>query len=105
MTRIPARSTLFPYTTLFRSGGCQGTTGPASAHPDDGKPYASRFPVVSIRDWVRTQAALADHLGVETWLMALGGSMGGMMVLEWAIMFPHRVRSIVPIATSLAATA
>ena len=86
-------------------GGCQGTTGPASAHPDDGRPYASRFPVVSIRDWVRTQAALADHLGIETWLTALGGSMGGMMVLEWAIMFPHRVRSVVPIATCVAATA
>ncbi|MEY2421191.1 MAG: homoserine O-acetyltransferase/O-succinyltransferase [Acidimicrobiaceae bacterium] len=86
-------------------GGCQGTTGPASAHPGDGRPYASRFPVVSIRDWVRTQAALADHLGIETWLTALGGSMGGMMVLEWAIMFPHRVRSVVPIATCVAATA
>jgi homoserine O-acetyltransferase len=86
-------------------GGCQGTTGPASAHPDDGRPYASRFPVVSIRDWVRTQAALADHLGIDRWLAALGGSMGGMMVLEWAIMFPHRVRSVVPIATCVAATA
>ena len=86
-------------------GGCQGTTGPASVHPDDGRPYASRFPVVSIRDWVRTQAALADHLGIETWLTAVGGSMGGMMVLEWAIMFPHRVRSVVPIATCVAATA
>ena len=86
-------------------GGCQGTTGPASPHPDDGRPYASRFPVVSIRDWVRTQAALADHLGIDRWLTAVGGSMGGMMVLEWAIMFPDRVRSIVPIATCVAATA
>ncbi|MEY2448580.1 MAG: homoserine O-acetyltransferase/O-succinyltransferase [Acidimicrobiaceae bacterium] len=86
-------------------GGCQGTTGPASPHPDDGRPYASRFPVVSIRDWVRTQAGLADHLGVERWLSAIGGSMGGMMVLEWAIMFPQRVRSVVPIATCVAATA
>jgi homoserine O-acetyltransferase len=86
-------------------GGCQGSTGPASPHPDDGRPYASRFPVVSIRDWVRTQAALADHLGIETWLTAVGGSMGGMMVLEWAIMFPHRVRAVVPIAANVAATA
>jgi len=86
-------------------GGCQGTTGPASPHPDDGRPYASRFPVVSIRDWVRTHAALADHLGVERWLTAVGGSMGGMMVLEWAIMFPHRVRSVVPVATCVAASA
>ena len=60
---------------------------------------------MSIRDWVRTQAALADHLGIDRWLTAVGGSMGGMMVLEWAIMFPDRVRSIVPIATCTAATA
>jgi homoserine O-acetyltransferase len=86
-------------------GGCQGTTGPASPHPDDGTPYGSRFPVVTIRDWVRTQAALADHLGVSRWLCAVGGSMGGMMVLEWGIMFPDRVRSIAPIATCTAATA
>jgi homoserine O-acetyltransferase len=86
-------------------GGCQGSTGPSSPHPDDGRPYASRFPVVSIRDWVRTQAALADHLGIDRWLSAIGGSMGGMMVLEWAVMFPDRVRSIVPIATCVAATA
>ena len=61
--------------------------------------------MVSIRDWVRTQAALADHLGIERWLTVVGGSMGGMQVLEWAVMFPHRVRSIVPIATCVAATA
>src|SRR4051794_4612644 len=64
-------------------GGCQGSTGPSSINPDDARPYASRFPVVSIRDWVRTQAVLADHLGVDQWLTAVGGSMGGMMVLEW----------------------
>jgi homoserine O-acetyltransferase len=86
-------------------GGCQGTTGPASQHPDDGAPWASRFPVVTVRDWVRTQAIVADHLGVRTWLCALGGSMGGMQVLEWAVMHPDRVRSIIPIASDLAATA
>jgi homoserine O-acetyltransferase len=86
-------------------GGCQGTTGPSSAHPDDGRPYGSRFPVVSVRDVVRTQAKLADHLGVDRWLSVIGGSMGGMEVLEWGVMFPHRVRSLVPIATCLAASA
>jgi homoserine O-acetyltransferase len=86
-------------------GGCQGTTGPASPHPDDGKPYGPRFPVVSIRDWARTQTALADHLGVSRWFTAIGGSMGGMQVLELAVMFPDRVRSIVPIATCTAASA
>ncbi len=86
-------------------GGCQGTTGPASLHPDDGKPYGSRFPVVSVRDMVRTQAVVADHVGVRRWLSVLGGSMGGMQVLEWGVMYPERVRSIVPIATCVAATA
>ncbi len=86
-------------------GGCQGSTGPASAHPADGRPYGSRFPVITIRDMVRAQARLADHLGVKTWHSVVGGSMGGMQVLEWAITFPQRVRSIVPIATCAQATA
>jgi homoserine O-acetyltransferase len=88
-------------------GGCQGSTGPASADPDDpdGRPYGSRFPVVSIRDMVRTQAALATDLGVQTWLSVVGGSMGGMQALEWGVMFPERVRSLVPVATASAASA
>jgi homoserine O-acetyltransferase len=80
-------------------GGCQGSTGPASPHPVDGKPYGSRFPVITIRDMVRAQARLADHLGIGRWHSVVGGSMGGMQVLEWAVMFPQRVGSIVPIAT------
>ncbi len=86
-------------------GGCQGSTGPASPHPDDGRPYGSRFPVVTIRDMVRAQARLSDHLGIDTWAAVIGGSMGGMQVLEWAITYPQRVRSIVPIATCAYATA
>ena len=86
-------------------GGCQGTTGPASPHPDDGRPWASRFPVVTIRDLVRTQALLADHLGVRRWRSVVGGSMGGMQALEWAVMYPERVDSVAAIATTLAASA
>jgi homoserine O-acetyltransferase len=86
-------------------GGCQGTTGPASTDPATGRPYGGRFPAVSIRDMVRTQAALADHLGVEQWFSVVGGSMGGMQALEWAVMFPNRVRSIAAMATCAAATA
>ena len=80
-------------------GGCQGSTGPASPHPDDGRPYGSRFPVITIRDMVRAQAQLANHLGVRAWHSAVGGSMGGMQVLEWGIIYADRVRSIIPIAT------
>ncbi len=86
-------------------GGCQGSTGPASPHPIDGRPYGSRFPVVTIRDMVRAQVRLADHLGIERWMSVVGGSMGGMQALEWAVMYPRRVGSIVPIATCMQATA
>ena len=86
-------------------GGCQGSTGPASPHPDDGRAYGSRFPVITIRDMVRAQARLADHLGVRRWAAVVGGSMGGMQVLEWAITFPDRVGAIVPIATCAQASA
>ncbi len=86
-------------------GGCQGTTGPASPRPDRRGRYGSEFPVVTIRDMVRTQARLADALGIDAWAAVIGGSMGGMQVLEWGVMFPDRVRALVPIATCTAATA
>lgn len=86
-------------------GGCQGSTGPASPHPDDGRPYGSRFPVITIRDMVRVQARLADHLGIAVWHSVIGGSMGGMQALEWATTFPDRLRSVAPIATCLQASA
>jgi homoserine O-acetyltransferase len=86
-------------------GGCQGSTGPASPHPIDGAPYGSRFPVVTIRDMVRAQARLAEYLQVVGWMAVIGGSMGGMQALEWAVMYPRRVRSLVAIATCMQATA
>ena len=86
-------------------GGCQGSTGPASPHPDDDTPYGSRFPVVSIRDMVRTQAAVADALDVDRWHAVIGGSMGGMQALEWAVMYPERVGALLAIATVGASSA
>jgi|JRHI01.1.fsa_nt_gi homoserine O-acetyltransferase len=85
-------------------GGCQGTTGPASPAPD-GRPYGSRFPVVTIRDQVVVEAALADTMGIERWAAVVGGSMGGMRVLEWAVSFPARVGSAIVIACGATASA
>jgi homoserine O-acetyltransferase len=86
-------------------GGCQGSTGPASTDPATGRPYGSNFPQVTARDMVRAQALLADRLGVDRWVAVIGGSMGGMQVLEWGAMFPRRVGSLIPLATVGAASA
>lgn len=85
-------------------GGCRGTTGPSSPAPD-GHPWGSRFPFVTIRDQVRVEARLADRLGVQQWRAVLGGSMGGMRALEWAVGHPDRVRTAIVLASTAAATA
>lgn len=85
-------------------GGCQGTTGPASLAPD-GQYWGSRFPEITVRDQVAVEVALADHLGIERWAAVLGGSMGGMRALEWAIMEPERVRALMVLASPAASSA
>lgn len=80
--------------------GCYGTSGPIQPHPDDGEPWGSRFPRVTVRDMVQLQARLLDHLGVGELSLVLGPSLGGMQVLEWAASFPLRVRAIAPIGVS-----
>ncbi len=74
-------------------GGCQGTTGPASDDPATARPYGSRFPRITIRDQVVVEAALADALGIDRVAAVVGGSMGGMRVLEWAVGYPDAGRA------------
>jgi len=81
-------------------GACMGTSGPASTNPDTGKPWGLEFPVITIRDMVRAQAMLLDHLGIDQLFSVVGGSMGGMQVLQWAASYPERVFSAMPIATA-----
>jgi homoserine O-acetyltransferase/O-succinyltransferase len=81
-------------------GGCMGTTGPIDRNPATGEPFGLSFPVITIGDMVRLQAMLLDHLGIERLFCVIGGSMGGMQVLEWAASYPERVFSAVPIAAS-----
>ena len=81
-------------------GGCMGSTGPASINPATGRSYGLDMPVVTIRDMVRAQARLVDHLGIQTLFCVAGGSMGGMQVLQWLASFPERVFSAMPIATA-----
>ena len=81
-------------------GGCLGSTGPSSTNPKTGKLWGLDFPVITIPDMVRAQAMLLDRLGIDSLFCVLGGSMGGMQVLQWATAFPQRVFSALPVATS-----
>ncbi len=82
-------------------GGCQGSTGPSSNNTQTGKPYGLDFPLVTVGDFVKAQFHLIDHLGIKQLLAVVGGSMGGMQVLQWMAAYPDRIRAAVPIATAL----
>jgi homoserine O-acetyltransferase len=85
-------------------GGCQGSTGPASVAPD-GSEWAARFPFTTIRDQVAAQASVAERIGIERWALVVGGSMGGMHALEWAVTYPDRVARLAVIAAPPMSTA
>lgn len=82
-------------------GGCHGSTGPTSINPATGEPWGPDFPNVRVRDWVHTQARLADYLGIEQWAAVVGGSLGGMQVTRWALEYPERLRHAVVIASAM----
>jgi homoserine O-acetyltransferase len=86
-------------------GGCHGSTGPSSIDPQTGKPYGSRFPLVTVEDWVASQVRLADRLGIQQFAAVVGGSLGGMQALQWSLSHPERVRHVLAIATAPRLTA
>ena len=81
-------------------GGCHGSTGPASINPGTGKPWGADFPLVTVEDWVEVQARLADHLGIERFAVVMGGSLGAMQALQWALSYPDRIRHALVIAAA-----
>ncbi|MBE0404873.1 Homoserine O-acetyltransferase [Halomonas citrativorans] len=86
--------------SLNNLGGCHGSTGPVSHNPETGRQWGPDFPMVTVSDWVASQARLADHLGIERWAAAVGGSLGGMQALQWTITYPERVANAVVIAAT-----
>ena len=90
---------------LNNLGGCHGSTGPGSINPETGKPYGSSFPVITVEDWVESQARLADRLGIEQFAAVVGGSLGGMQALQWSLAYPERVRHVLAIASAPRLTA
>ncbi len=91
--------------SLNNIGGCHGSTGPASINPETGKPWGPDFPMLRVRDWVASQALLANLLGVDVWAAVIGGSLGGMQAMRWALEYPERVRHCVVIASALTLSA
>jgi len=97
----PIDTNRFYVVSLNNLGGCHGSTGPVSINPDTGKPWGPNFPALRARDWVNSQARLADLLGVKYWAAVVGGSLGGMQAMRWALMYPERVKHCVVIAAAM----
>lgn len=91
--------------SLNNLGGCDGSTGPKSINPETGKAFGPDFPIIAVRDWVKSQARLADRLGIEQFAAVIGGSLGGMQALRWSIDYPDRIRNCVVIAAAPKLTA
>lgn len=96
----PIDTNRFYVVSLNNLGGCNGSTGPASINPATDKVYGADFPMMTVRDWVHSQARLADRLGIQQWAAVVGGSLGGMQALQWSIDYPERLRHCVAIAAA-----
>lgn len=90
---------------LNNLGGCHGSTGPASINPATGQSYGASFPMVTVEDWVESQARLADTLGIHKFAAIIGGSLGGMQAMQWALAYPERVANVLAIASAPRLTA
>lgn len=101
----PIDTNTFFVICLNNLGGCHGSTGPTSTNPETGELYGPDFPIVTVRDWVNSQARLADHFGIECWAAVVGGSLGGMQAMQWAIDYPDRLKHALVIASSPRLTA
>ena len=96
----PIDTNKFFVVSLNNLGGCNGSTGPSSMNPETGRPFGAEFPVLTVEDWVHSQARLADRLGISQWAAVIGGSLGGMQALQWSISYPDRLRHCLAIASA-----
>lgn len=101
----PIDTNKFFVVSLNNLGGCKGSTGPNTINPETDKPYGPDFPIITVRDWVKSQARLADVLGISQWAAVIGGSLGGMQALQWAIDYPKHLRHCIVIAAAPKLTA
>jgi len=101
----PIDTDKFFVVSLNNLGGCHGSTGPASINPETGKVWGNTFPHIRVRDWVQSQARLADRLGITKWAAVVGGSLGAMQCMRWALEYPERVDHCVVIASAMKLTA
>ncbi|UTW46676.1 homoserine O-acetyltransferase [bacterium SCSIO 12696] len=97
----PIDTDKFFVVSLNNIGGCHGSTGPSTTNPATDKPWGPSFPPLRVRDWVNSQARLADRLGIDKWAAVIGGSLGGMQAMRWALLYPERLRHCVVIASSM----
>ena len=97
----PIDTDRFFVVSLNNLGGCHGSTGPSSINPATGAPWGPDFPLLRTRDWVHSQARLADYLGIDCWAAVIGGSLGGMQAMRWSLEYPDRIKHCVVIAAAL----